>query len=113
MTSVGRHVRTLASLSGIALGSLALAACATKSAANATQRCVGTERLLVRNETGGAVDVFAGSSMIATVGPGSTELGIVPGTGRPGHFSGRRASDGVYISTRGSRALLRLQVICR
>jgi hypothetical protein len=112
-TSVGRQVRVLASLSGIALGALLFAACASTGGGSSTQPCQGTERLLVRNQTGAPVDVYAGSAMIGTVGPGSTELGILPGTGRPGNFSGRRTSDGVYISTRGARAQLRFQVICR
>jgi hypothetical protein len=113
ISSVGRQVRSFASLSGIALASLAFTACATRSVDRATQRCAGTERLLVRNETGSSVDVYAGSSMIGTVGPGTTELGIVPGTGRPGNFSGRRSSDGLFIQLGGPRAQLRFQVVCR
>ena len=104
----------------IAVGSLLTIGCHTAPKPIAAAPCVGTPYLLVRNATGGAVDVFysgATAYLVGTAGPGPTELTLPPSVDpKEGYFRARRP-DGQWIVAAfgGQREASRItfQVRCR
>jgi hypothetical protein len=89
----------------------------------ATEVCTGTEVLLVRNETGGRVDVFMSNSgggtnqtLLGTVNAGPTEFSLPPRVPGPRSFMGRSAS-GAYVPAtyngQVGRERLSFRVVCR
>jgi hypothetical protein len=81
--------------------------------------CVGTPYLLVRNATGGAVDVYYSGVtpyLIGTARPGPTELTLPPSVDANGYFRARRP-DGQWIVAAfgGQREASRIsfQIRCR
>jgi hypothetical protein len=97
--------------------SLAVALCAVapacRSAPLQQKVCRGNERLVVRNNTGGPVDIYmvgAGASqMIGTVGVGRTDL-PVPDRGPNVYFIGKRErGEGQWFSDKPG-PLLSMQV---
>ena len=86
-------------VTAIAAGSLLAIGCHAAPKAIAAAPCVGTPYLLVRNATGGAVDVYYNGRtayLIGTAGPGPTELTLPPSVDAKGYFRARRP-DGTWI----------------
>lgn len=93
-----------------------LAACAAGAARSAPAPCAGTEAVVVRNETGGSIDVYQTDgttvSILGTVGTGTSTLGLLPRTGGFRTFYGKDAAGNYVISRSSSRSRLSFRVIC-
>jgi hypothetical protein len=80
--------------------------------------CVGTEYLVVRNDSRETIDVLEniGSNyeLIGTVGPGVSELQFPTGKARPARYVARRVGDGKWVASAsgGTRGSVAFDVEC-
>src|SRR5688572_13052372 len=87
--------------------SVGTGACASAPRAGEREVCVGSEVLIVRNDSGRELDIYEvrGSSqtLLGTVGPGPTELGLTPASDARRYFVARSGSQWLNASRSGSR----------
>lgn len=122
--------RTAASLSHTAVLVVALIALGVSACHGGSPRqnaepevCTGTEVLLVRNETGGPIDVFMSNSgggtnqvLLGTVNAGPTEFILPPRVPGPRSFMGRTTSGAYMPATYNGQVgkeRLAFRVLCR
>lgn len=95
--------------------SIVIASCASAPRAREPEPCSGTEVLIVRNDSGRELDIYEvrGSSqtLLGTVGPGPTELGLTPAPDSRRYFVARAGTQWLNASRTGARWTY--QVLCR
>jgi hypothetical protein len=125
MRAVSRSLLRLAHRSVVVMLVIAfgvLAACAPRTASTpgaprpVPEPCQGAEGVLVRNQTGGPIDVYMTegrtSTFLASVGAGPTTLGLPPGNGQHRSFYGENSA-GNFVGGRRSANRLSFTIICQ
>jgi hypothetical protein len=104
---------------GLSLGALALVLAGCRSAPRRPANvCLGTEYLVVRNDSRETVDVFrvVGSdyNLIGSVAPGRSELQLPGGNAREGYYTSRRVGNGNWVGTSsgGRRSPVAIDIEC-
>jgi hypothetical protein len=108
------RIRTSTAIA-LTLGGLVWLGCHRTDPSTASRDCVGGEQLIVRNETGEAVDVYSNAQMLGSAAPGRTEF-ILPADTLRRAFRGRRSSGQWITATYGGQARrseLTFEVVCR